>query len=161
MIREAREYDLPAIKAIYNEAILNTTVVFDIEPKTDAVMMAWYQAHTGYHKIFVYDEGDGALGFAALSRYREHQAFAATVELSIYVTQAKRGAGIGKKLMAYTIAYARQCEAIHTIVSVITSTNEGSIRFHLDFGFKHCGRIEDAGYKFDTYLGIDNLQLIV
>ncbi|MBS7526297.1 N-acetyltransferase [Fusibacter paucivorans] len=161
MIREVMASDLPAIKEIYNEAILNTTVVFDIEPKTDAVMQAWYQAHQDYHKIFVYDEGGKAVGFAALSRYREHQAFAATVELSIYVTKTLRGTGIGKKLMAHVIAYARQCEAIHTIVSVITSSNEGSIRFHLDFGFKHCGRIEGAGYKFGTYLGIDNLQLIV
>jgi phosphinothricin acetyltransferase len=148
MIREAALKDLAVIQSIYNEAILNTTVVFDIEPKTDAVMIRWFEAHKGYHKIFVYEENGETLGFAALSQYREHQAFAATVELSIYVEKAQRGAGIGRKLMTHTIAYAQQCDQIHTIVSVITSTNEGSIQFHLDFGFKSCGRIEDAGYKF-------------
>jgi len=160
MIRECEIKDVEAIKAIYNEAIKNTTVVFDIEPKSDEVMQNWFNAHKGYHKIFVYDHEGTAVGFASLSKYREHQAFASTVELSIYTEKDSRGLGIGTALMQHVLEYGKNCSEIHTIVSVITSTNVRSVKFHLDHGFKHCGTIEDAGYKFGTYLGIDNLQII-
>ena len=160
-IREIKLSDLDAIRDIYNEVIENTTVNFDINPRTDAVMLAWYEAHQDDHKILVLEMDGDVVGFASLSKYREHHAFKATVELSIYVRKDRRGHGIGKKLMTAIIAYAKSCESIHNIVSVITSENEKSIAFHLDYGFTHCGQIKDAGFKFGRYLGIDMLQLIV
>lgn len=161
MIRPYKIEDLGVIKAIYNEAIENTTVIFDIHPKTDEVILNWALDHTGYRKIFVYEEEGACVAFAALSKYRQHEAFDSTVELSIYTQKELRGKGIGRALMAHVIAYAKATDEIHTIVSVITSTNTESIDFHLKYGFKHCGRLEDAGYKFGMYLGIDHLQLIV
>jgi len=160
-IRDVQLNDLKAIQAIYNEAIENTTITFDIIPRSDDVMLSWYEAHQGFYKILVYEMNGEAVGFASLSKYREHHAYKATVELSIYVQKTLRGAGIGKALMSAIIAYAKACESIHNVVSVITSENEKSIKFHIDYGFTHCGQIKDAGYKFERYLGIDMLQLIV
>ena len=43
----------------------------------------------------------------------------------------------------------------HSILSLITSENKVSIGLHEKLGFKHCGRLEEAGVKFGKYLDVD------
>jgi|GEM_PF-3452555 len=43
-IRLATEPDLPAILDIYNDAILNTTAVYDYKPHTLEMRQAWFAA---------------------------------------------------------------------------------------------------------------------
>ncbi len=44
-IRAAGLPDVDAITEIYNEAILTTTATFDVEPKTKADRLVWFQSH--------------------------------------------------------------------------------------------------------------------
>ena len=69
LIRPARQADLPAITAIYNDAVLKTTATFDLEPKTAAEQAKWFRAHGPKHPILVAEEGEGVLGWASLSAW--------------------------------------------------------------------------------------------
>lgn len=99
-IRKARQEDLPSLLAIYNYEIEHGTATFDLNPKTLEERQKWFDLHSGGKYLLLVAEEDGeAVGYASLSPYREWEAYAQTVELSIYVDAAHRGKGIGDQLM--------------------------------------------------------------
>lgn len=161
MIRRAEERDLAVLREIYNEAIVNSTATFDMECKSVEDRQQWFAAHIGKHRIYVYTEDDIAIAYASFSEYRDRPAFQQSVELSVYIEKGHRGMGIGKKLMAFMLEEAKMDVGIHTVISLITSENVGSIELHKQFGFHFCGRIQDAGFKFGRYLHMDIFQIIV
>ena len=161
-IRKAQEADLPALLDIYNYEVEHGTATFDLHPKTMKERRTWFEEHPGGRYILLAAIEDGrAVGYASLSPYREKEAYAATVELSIYVDVAYRGCGIADQLMQELLSYAKAREDVHTIVSVITEGNETSVRLHEKYGFLHCGCIHEVGVKFGKPLGIVNMELIV
>lgn len=160
MIRIAQEKDLPFINDIYNDAVLHTTATFDTQLKTAAQMNEWFLMHSDHHVILVYEKGEKAVGYASLSPYRPHNAYEHSVELSIYVEKESQKQGIGKALMTEILAFAKNHPKIHTVLSVISSENEESIRFHQNFGFCCCGQIKDAGYKFGRFLSVTIYQML-
>ncbi len=161
-IRVAQEQDLPSLLDIYNYEVLNGTATFDLEPKTLEERKVWFDAHNvGNHPLWVAEEEGRVIGYVSLSPYREKEAYAATVELSIYIDPGYRCRGVARRLMTEILAWARACEDIHTVVSVITGGNEASIRLHREFGFEDCGTLREVGEKFGRKLDIVNLQLMV
>ena len=100
-------------------------------------------------------------GYASLSKYRDKEAYAGTVELSVYVGYEFRGRGYAKALVSELIGMAKRDPATHVIVSVITGGNDASVSLHRHFGFTFCGTIHETGFKFGRYLSIDNYELIV
>lgn len=162
IIRTAAEHDLPDLLAIYNYEVLHGTATFDLHPKTLEERKEWFYAHNvGNHPLLVAELDGHAVGYASLSPYRDKEAYAATVELSVYVDSQYRRRGVARRLMEEILAWARVCEGIHTVVSVITGGNEASIRLHQEFGFKDCGMLREVGEKFGRRLDIANLQLMV
>lgn len=101
------------------------------------------------------------VGYASLSPYREKEAYASTVELSIYIHQDYRRRGIATALMRAILELAKEDGRTHLVVSVITSGNEASARLHERFGFTFCGTMRDVGMKFGVYQAIDNYTLVV
>lgn len=160
MIRRARRRDIPELMDIYNDAILHTTATFDTETKDMENRTAWFEEHVGNYVIYVYEEAGRVAGYASLSRYRDRKAFDSAVEISIYIHKDYRGRGIGGRLMEETLAYAKACEQIETVISLITSENEVSIRLHEHFGFSYCGQIKNAGVKFGKKLSLNAYQII-
>ena len=101
------------------------------------------------------------VGFASLSPYREREAYAATVELSVYVRHTHRRKGVATRLMESILDEARQDPHTHMVISVITHGNAPSIALHEKFGFTYCGTLHEVGKKFGELLGIDNYELRV
>ena len=159
-IRRAEARDLDRLKDIYNDAVVNTTATFDLEPKDDADRRAWFDAHQGRYLLLVYEtDGKEIAGYVSLSRYRERAAFNQTVELSIYLHPDFRGQHIGEQLMQAVLRYARQRDDIETVVSLITSDNAASIHLHETLGFSYCGQIRNAGTKFGKRLHLNIYEL--
>lgn len=155
MIRKATEHDLSAIKDIYNYAVLNTTATYDINPKDDKYFVDMLNEHTGKYLLAVYEENGNVIGYVALSRYSKRDAYDITAELSVYVKNDCQNKHIGTQLMEYALSYAQTENRFLTIVSLITSDNEHSIYLHKKFGFEFGGKIKNAGFKFDRFLGVD------
>jgi phosphinothricin acetyltransferase len=51
------------------------------------------------------------------------------------------------------------CE--HVIIASIDSTNEASIRLHARFGFETVGHFKRVGYKFDRWLDVVYMELLL
>ena len=161
-IRVAEERDMPQLLAIYNYEVEHGTATFDLHKKTMAERSEWFYAHNhDNHPLIVAELEDKAVGYASLSPYRDKEAYAATVELSVYVDPEYRRRGIARRLMAEILAEARRRQDIHTVVSVITGGNAASVALHEDFGFEYCGTIKEVGKKFGRLLDIVNYQLII
>lgn len=162
IIRKPIPAEIPALLEIYNYEVENGVATLDIDRKSLADWEIWYYAHNvGNHPLIVCEDGGEIAGYATLSTYREKQAYRSTVELSVYVSPKHRRKGAGTLLMGEILRMAKEDESIHTVVSVITSGNEASVRLHKRFGFTFSGTIKEAGIKFGRYIDIENYCLIV
>ncbi|MCI6007263.1 N-acetyltransferase family protein [Oscillospiraceae bacterium LCP25S3_E10] len=155
MIRTAVESDIPYIMDIYNDAVLNTTATFDINPRQISFFEDMFRQHTGKYLLAVFEDKGEILGYVSLSRYSWRDAYDCTVELSVYVKNGYRNMHIGTKLMDYALDTAKNNPNILTVVSLITSENETSIYLHIKAGFTYSGTIKNAGIKFDRKLSVD------
>ncbi|MEW5887826.1 MAG: N-acetyltransferase family protein [Pseudomonadota bacterium] len=160
-IRSAREADVPAILAIYNDAILHTTAVYDYAPHTLEMRLEWFRAkqQDGF-PVLVAEEAGEVVGFGALGPFRAWAAYKYTVENSIYVAPGRRGQGIGKRLLPPLIEAARALD-MHAIVAGIDAANEVSLRLHRAFGFEQVAHFRQVGYKFGRWLDLVFMQRLL
>ncbi|ANC92323.1 N-acetyltransferase [Azospirillum humicireducens] len=157
-IRAATDADLPAIVAILNEAILNTTAVWSLTPTTLEQRRAWMAERKSKGMPVLVAELDGAIvGFASYGEFRPWEGYKHTVEHSIYVDSTVRGRGIGRGLLAALLDDAKR-SGKHMIVAGIEAENTASIRLHAAFGFVEAGCIRQVGRKFDRWLDLLFLQ---
>jgi len=154
--------DLPILLDIYNYEAENGYATFDIEPKTYEERKVWFDEHNVDNHPLIVALVDGEVaGYASLSPYRTKEAYAATVELSVYVHKDFRGRGVAMRLMQDILQMAREDETVHTVVSVITAGNEASEKLHAKFGFTYSGTLHEVGIKWGKYLDIVNYELLV
>lgn len=152
---------LPEILDIVNYNVLNSTAVYDYATKTLEEMEAWY-AEKVQHKwpVIVAVENDIVMGYGTYGTFRFKEGFKYTVEHSVYVSHEHIGKGVGKLLLAELIRLAKE-QGYHVMVGGIDAENKGSITFHAKFGFTEAGLLKEVGYKFDRWLDVLFMQLIL
>jgi L-amino acid N-acyltransferase len=160
-IREANEHDLPGILAIYNDVIVNTTAVYDYEPHTLDMRKAWFETKQkqGF-PVYVAEEGGRLLGLSSIGPFRAWAAYQYSAENSIYVASEARGKGIGRLLLPPIIESAKQLK-LHTLIAGIDAGNEASLKLHRHFGFEEVAHFKQVGWKFDRWLDLKFLQLLL
>jgi L-amino acid N-acyltransferase YncA len=159
--RHATETDLPGLLEIYNDAILNTTAVYDYAPHTLEMRQKWLEEKSRLGlPVMVIEQQGRIAGFASYGPFRAWAAYQYTVEHSIYVHPDFRRQGIANALLHALISYSRQKD-IHTMVAGIDAENSVSIALHHKFGFENAGCIKQVGYKFGKWLDLVFLQLIL
>lgn len=152
-----------SILAILNEAIVNSTALYDYKPRTPESMVAWFATKraNGFPVIGAEDEESGKLlGFASYGAFRAFPAYKYTVEHSVYVEAGHRGVGLGRTLMEAIIAEAAARD-VHVMVGAIDAANAGSIGLHERLGFEHAGTVRQAGFKFGRWLDVAFYQRIL
>ncbi|MCM5556666.1 GNAT family N-acetyltransferase [Pleomorphomonas sp. JP5] len=152
-IRPARESDIPAIAAIYQEAVRTGTASWELEPPTDAEMLKRFEAITsGGYPYLIAEMGGALAGYAYVSAYRPRLAYRYTVENSIYIDPGRRGQGIGKCLLQALIDECARRGFRQMIAVIGDSGNVGSRKLHAALGFTLVGVAPALGYKFDRWL---------
>jgi L-amino acid N-acyltransferase YncA len=157
-IRDAVQADLTAIRDIYNDAVENTTAIWndnlvDLQNRQD-----WYAARRARGFPVLVAERDGAIaGYAAYGDWRAFEGFRHSVEHSVYVHRDHRGAGIGRQLMQELVQRARD-GGIHVMVACIEAENRGSIRLHESMGFRTVGTFREVGTKFGRWLDLTCME---
>ncbi len=159
-IRDAGPADAPAIAAIYNDAVVNTTAIWNDHQVDAANRLAWLTERVGqgYPVLVAVDALGGVVGYASFGDWRAWDGYRNTVEHSVYVRADQRGAGIGKALMLALIDRARAIGK-HVMVAGIEAGNIGSIRLHEQLGFTQVGLLPQVGMKFGRWLDLTFLQL--
>lgn len=153
MIRPARIEDLPAITEIHNHYIVNTHIVFDVQPYRPEERVGWFEQHSsgGRYQMLVACGADGTvLGYACTGRFRPKEGYDTTVEASIACRPGSAGKGIGTRLYR-DLFDALADQDIHRIVAGIAQPNPASNALHERFGFKEIGTYTEVGRKFGKY----------
>jgi len=152
IIRNYHIEDASAILEIINYNILNSTALYDYEPRTLANQLAIFddKLQKGF-PILVATEKKIIVGFGYYSEFRFREAYKFTVEHSVYAHPNHTGKGIGKIILNQLIHLAKS-QNIHTMIGVIDAENQSSIDFHMKFGFEISGMIKESGFKFDRWL---------
>src|ERR1700753_2695949 len=138
-IRDATEADLPAILAIYNDVVVNTTAIYDERPSTLDERQTWFDGRrqAGYPVLVAEEEGEVA-GFSSFGDWRSRWGYRYTVEHSVHVRQACRGRGYGRVLIEALFPLAVTMGK-HMMIAHIDSAAVASLRLHEKLGFVPIG----------------------
>lgn len=162
MIRPARTTDLPALLAIWNPIIRDTTVTFSSEEKTPESLAKMIEARRGAgREFFVAETGSGAVaGFASYDQFRGGNGYVHAMEHTVILGSEARGRGLGRALMEALEAHARGAGA-HIMMGGVSGENAAGIAFHAAIGYVEAGRVREAGRKFDRWLDLVLMQKIL
>jgi L-amino acid N-acyltransferase YncA len=156
-LRLATVDDAETLRRIYNREVEATTHTFDLEPRTLDQQRDWIREREGALGVVVAELDGAVVGFASLSPYRPRAAYRTTVENSVYVDEAARGAGVGRALLEELIRVATQ-RGFHTIIAHIVGGHEASIGLHHACGFQIIGTEREVGRKFGRWLDVVVMQ---
>lgn len=162
LIRDALETDLPALRDIFNDAVLNTTAIWMDNVVDLANRQAWFaaRAQQGYPILVAENAAGEVVGYASFGDWRPFDGFCHTVEHSVYIRADQRGKGLGPQLLTALIERAKSCDK-HVMVAAIESGNAASIRLHQRLGFAITGQMPQVGRKFGRWLDLTFMQLIL
>ncbi len=158
-VRTANVTDVPAISAIYTDAVLRGTATFDTVPPAVADLarrLAELQA--GAFPYLVAEHAGRLLGYAYAAPFRLRAAYDSTVEDSVYVAPSAQGTGVGRALLTELIT---RCEALgfRAMLALIgDSASSASIGLHTALGFERVGVLTAVGYKHGRWLDVVLLE---
>jgi phosphinothricin acetyltransferase len=153
-ITAATEDDLPAIVSILNYSAANSIAHFDTRPASVAERRDWFGrfSATGPYRLVVARRGDQVLGYACSQRYRDHEAFRETVEVSIALDVSSRGQGTGTALYRALFASLAPEPSVHVALAGIALPNDASVALHRKFGFTEVGTFREYAIKNGQYI---------
>jgi phosphinothricin acetyltransferase len=161
LIDDATEADVPEIAAIYNDVIATSTAVFSEQPVTNEERIAWLRARREREQpVIVAREAGAVVGFASYGDFRSWPGYRSTIEHSVHVAACYRRKGIGRRLVLELLGRARR-SGMHVLVAAIDADNHASLRLHEELGFEPVGRMPEVARKFDRWVDLALLQIIL
>jgi phosphinothricin acetyltransferase len=166
LIRPSTPADLPAITAIYAEAVLHGTGTFELDPPDEPEMarrrddvlskgLPWLVAEVPG------PAGAQVLGYAYANHFRPRRAYRFCLEDSIYLHPDARGRGVGRLLLTELLSRCEAAGARQMLAVIGDAANAGSIGVHAALGFEHTGVLKASGWKFDRWLDVILMQRVL
>jgi phosphinothricin acetyltransferase len=138
-VRELRAEDWPAVRAIYEQGIRDGDATFETEAPS------WEQWDAAHAELRLVAERDGVLaGWAALSPVSSRCCYEGVGEVSVYVAEEARGAGLGRVLLEELVRRSEEA-GYWTLTAGVFPENEASLRLHRACGFRDVGVRERLG----------------
>ncbi len=159
-VRLATLDDAEAIRAIYNPEVLESTVTFDLVPRTLEDQQQWLDEHSGAHPAVVAEVNGVIVGYGSLSEYKPRPAYRTSVEDSVYVHRQHQGKGIGKAILSSLLGLASD-HGFHAVFARIVGGHEASIGLHAGCGFETIGTEREVGRKFGQWLDVVIMQRLL
>lgn len=149
------EHHAAAILEILNDAIVNSTALFDYKPRSPETIAEWFRVKRAnrFPVLGAVTDSGELMGFATYGTFRAWPAYKYTIEHSVYVQRDHRRKGVARELMTRLIAAAEE-QSYHVMVAGIDAVNHASIALHEQLGFTYAGVIRHAGFKFGRWLDL-------
>ena len=158
IIRDARDPDLQAILAIYNDVVLTTTAIYDETISTLEQRRAWFDGRLKQGlPVLVAEEAGEVVGFSSFGEWRGRWGYRYTVEHSVHVRADCRGRGYGRTLIEALFPRAASMN-MHMMIGHIDSDAAASLRLHEKLGFERVGFYREVAHKFDRWLNLVAMQ---
>lgn len=151
MIRLATLDDAAGCQAIYAPIVLDSTTSYEYDPPTVEEMRRRIEAVLPNYPWLVDERGGMIAGYAYGTSFRSRAGYRWTVEVSVYVHEAHRRAGVGRGLYMELLDRLRT-QGYRTAVAGISLPNPESERFHKRLGFTKVGDFHNVGYKMGQWL---------
>ena len=129
MIRKVTTADIPAITAIYNHYITDTTVTFEVDTLSERQMADRIRDISSRYPYYVCEVDGCVAGYSYAHLWRERAAYRHTLEVTVYLAPAYFRRGIGSRLMRRLID---DCKAAgyKVLIACITDGNVPSVAMH-------------------------------
>lgn len=159
LIRPSTEADLPAITAIYADAVLSGTGTFELEVP-DQAEMAQRRADVLARQLpwLVATRAQAVLGYAYASPFRLRGAYRYCVEDSVYLHPDAQGRGAATWLLMELMARCQSLGMRQMLAAIGDSQNRGSVALHRRLGFEPAGQLSNVGWKSGRWLDVVFMQ---
>jgi len=159
-LREAREADLPAVRAIFNHWIEHSTASFRTAPDTDEQTRAWFAGRAPEHPVLVAEEDGAIAGWASLNPHKPANGYRHTAEMSVYVRPDALGRGLGRRLAAELLARGRAA-GLHAVLGGVCTEQDASRRMLESLGFAKVAHFHEVGFKFGRWLDVAYFEKVL
>jgi phosphinothricin acetyltransferase len=140
VVASIKPEDWERVRQIYLEGIATGHATFETSAPS---WEQWDETHVRFARL-VARRGDEIVGWAALSPVSQRCVYGGVAEVSVYVSCAHRGEGIGRRLLDSLIEESER-QGVWTLQAGIFPENTSSIALHAACGFREVGRRERIG----------------
>jgi L-amino acid N-acyltransferase YncA len=157
-IRLAEPRDARQVAEIYRPAIVNSPISFETDPPSDAEMEHRITSYLGRAPWLACEEEGVLWGYAYASQHRDRAAYRWCVDVSVYVRDGRRRAGVGRALYTSLFALLR-LQGFCAAHAGITLPNEASVGIHEAMGFRPVAVYPKVGFKGGAWYDVGWWQL--
>lgn len=153
----------PAIREIYSEGIATGNATFatelpdwenwDADHRKDCRLVALEPVESPSQPR----SGAKMLGWAALSSVSRRHVYRGVAEVSVYISAAARGRGVGKSLLR-ALVQESEVNGIWTLQAGIFPENAASLALHKSCGFREVGIRTRIGKLGDSWRDVSLLE---
>jgi len=153
LVRPATPADAQSCLEIYAPVVLNSHSSFETRvPDAET----YSRRIAGIMRDFpwlVCESGAKVVGYAYASRYRERVAYQWSVEVSAYVADGYRRAGVARSLYGPLLDTLRR-QGFRNAYAVIAQPNAPSVAFHESMGFRYLCTYHEVGFKMGRWYDV-------
>lgn len=152
-VRRMSDADSERVLEIYKMGIETRNATFE------TVIPSWVEWDANHHRHsrFVAEIDGKTAGWVALSPVSNRDAYKGVAEISVYIDTDYLRKGLGTRLMKKVIPSSEE-NGIWTLYSSVFPENEGSVKLHMNLGFRMVGRREKIGYLDDRWRDVIILE---
>lgn len=140
MVEPLQAGDWEKVREIYLEGIATGHATFETEAPS---WEQWDRNHLAFARLVARKDQE-VVGWAALSPVSQRCVYGGVAEVSIYVSQSVRRAGVGRELLHALISESEK-NGIWTLQAGMFPENAGSLALHRGCGFREVGQRERIG----------------
>ncbi len=161
IIRTAAPEDAERLLAVYAPYVEHTAISFEYTPPSPEEFRRRIRSTLERWPWLVAQSGDQILGYAYAGPLGLRRAYQWSCEVSIYLSPAGQGRGLGRRLYQCLEVLLRRM-GLRSAYACVAVPEEGpdeyltdnSLRFHTHIGYREVGRWRRSGRKFGRWYTI-------
>ena len=149
-IRLAADGDTAAIAKLYRPIVESTAISFETEPPDAEAIRRRLDDTLPVYPWLVCEIGGVVAGYAYASRHRVRAAYQWSVDVSVYVDDARRRSGVARGLYTSLLAILT-AQGFANAFAGIALPNPASVALHEALGFQPIGIYRNVGFKLGAW----------
>ena len=149
-IRLATERDAEQVAAIYAPNVTDKIISFELEPPSADEMRRRIEVTLERYPWLVCERQGRVLGYAYAGAHGSRAAYQWSVDVSVYVHEQARRAGVGRALYTSLIA-TLSLQGFYNAYAGATLPNPASVGLLESVGFRAVGVYRGVGYKLGAW----------